>query len=353
MKKQLLNLCLMGAAVMFSGTIFAQADSHPSDTLAAPPAKYDLPVRAIEIPQADASIDVNGSNDGEGYSDLQDVHVFNHTGLTGGDADYDANFNICWDMDYFYWYVEISDDVAHEAASGDNTWEFDNIELFIDLDTGWSVSQYTGYGEEPEPGYENVCQMRINRGVLGVSDLGRVDAGEWLYAEGTNGASGWSVELGMPWSAVLAEGDLPEYMFCNKAIGFDFSGADSDGTNPGPEGARDVQTCWDTEKAVSPDNAWYHRSTFGLVTTEGGCPPYIPRSVNEITKSSIHIYPNPAGNKINFEIAGLSTIEIYSITGKQVMVVEHTDGKGIDISSLQSGIYIAKINGKSVKLVVQ
>jgi len=346
MKKQLLNLCLMGAAVMFSGTIFAQADSHPSDTLAAPPAKYDLPVRAIEIPQADASIDVNGSNDGEGYSDLQDVHVFNHTGLTGGDADYDANFNICWDMDYFYWYVEISDDVAHEAASGDNTWEFDNIELFIDMDTGWIVSQYNN-GATPEEGFENIRQMRINRGALGVSDPGRADAGDWLYAEGTNNAGGWSVELGMPWSAVLTEGDLPEDI-CTYAIGLDFSGADSDGTDPGPQGARDVQTCWDTEKTVTPDNAWYQRSTFGLVILdcESG-------SITHITENTVHSYPNPAFDQINFTVEGLSTIKIYSLAGRQVMVVEHTDGKGIDISSLQSGIYIAKINGKSVKLVVQ
>jgi len=347
MKKQLLNLCLMGAALMFSGTIFAQADTHPSDTLDTPPAKYEIPVREMEIPAAGTDIDVNGFNDGEGYSVLQDVHVFNHTGLTGGDADYDANFNVCWDMDYLYWYVEISDDVAHEAAPDDETWTFDNIELFIDLDTGWTISQYNN-GATPEEGFENIRQVRINRGELGVSDPGLAAAEDWLYIEGTNGASGWSVELGMPWSCTLVEGDLPEDIY-TYAIGLDFSGADSDGSDPGPTGARDVQTSWDTEKAMTPDNAWFHRSCFGLVSLEEQ-PEAAPTAV---ASEGIQAFPNPASVNINFAVEGLSTIEIYSITGAQIMVVENSNGQNIDISSLSSGLYIAKIGNVTTKFRVK
>ena len=46
----------------------------------------------------------------------------------------------------------------------------------------------------------------------------------------------------------------------SKSIGFDISGADSDGSDPGPAGARDVQSSWDTEVADNPDNAWFHRN---------------------------------------------------------------------------------------------
>ncbi|MEX0986408.1 MAG: T9SS type A sorting domain-containing protein, partial [Bacteroidales bacterium] len=63
--------------------------------------------------------------------------------------------------------------------------------------------------------------------------------------------------------------------------------------------------------------------------------------------TNLRIYPNPAADFVTIESADvsqvLSTIKIYSISGRQV--VNHTIERGnrIDISMLQEGIYLVVI----------
>lgn len=340
MKKQLLNLCLSGAALMFLGTAFAQNLDHPADTLDPTTIpKYQLPTRSIEIPAVcDGDMNVDGFGDESAYSPMQTTHLFNDAGYTG-DADFKCDFKVAWSASYIYFYTEISDDVAHEAAAGDNTWEFDNWEIFIDIDTSWTESQWTN-GADPVP--TAIDQFRVNRGALGVSDPG-ADAA-WLYVEGTNGSSGWSVECAMPWTAVSTVATLPDNLW-EKAIGFDVSGADSDGDQPGPAGARDVQTSWDTEKADNPDNAWYHRNVFGLVNLEAKAD--CSDGFEEVTSESTLVYPNPATDVINVNASG--TYEIYTIAGQ---LVKSGDTFGsIDIAELNSGVYVIKMETMVAKFV--
>ena len=339
MKKQLLNLCLIGAALMFLGTAFAQNLEHPADTLDAPPARYAIPVRTMEIPSTlDDDMTVDGFDDEAAYGAEQSTLLFNDTGWDS-EADFTAVFKVAWSATYIYFFMEITDDVAHEAADGDNTWEFDNMEMFVDVDTAWTESQWTN-GADPVP--VDIKQFRVNRGALGITEFGLTDPADgWLLVEGTNGSSGWSFECAMPWTAVMASGDLPEDIH-TKGIGFDVSGADSDGSDPGPSGARDVQTSWDTELADNPDNAWFHRNVFGLVNLMG-----LPDAINEVTTESVQAYPNPATDVINLNLDGLTTLTIYNVVGAQVMVVESTGQ--VDISSLQSGVYFISDNVTTIQ----
>lgn len=78
----------------------------------------------------------------------------------------------------------------------------------------------------------------------------------------------------------------------------------------------------------------------------------------------LRVYPNPAKGTVNIEFeakADETEIELYDISGRQVYNLTYTGvtgflSKTIDISSLQQGVYIAKItNGtqsKNVKLIV-
>jgi len=69
-------------------------------------------------------------------------------------------------------------------------------------------------------------------------------------------------------------------------------------------------------------------------------------SVEENVFENIIFYPNPASDKIN--IKGLNnkttTIEMYNVLGKKVLNQDLDTSEVIDISKLNQGIYILKIN---------
>lgn len=72
-------------------------------------------------------------------------------------------------------------------------------------------------------------------------------------------------------------------------------------------------------------------------------------SLNEMgLEQMAFVYPNPA--KDNIRIIGVKNqdVEIFSADGKLVMNVKY-DGKDINISSLQQGLYLIKTNGQTLK----
>jgi hypothetical protein len=76
-------------------------------------------------------------------------------------------------------------------------------------------------------------------------------------------------------------------------------------------------------------------------------------AVNDLSSDSqsITLYPNPASSEIfisGFE--GRQTVEIFSISGVRVMKTSVENGSVINISNLRQGVYIVKVDGKTVKL---
>lgn len=74
--------------------------------------------------------------------------------------------------------------------------------------------------------------------------------------------------------------------------------------------------------------------------------------IGEADPGQVHLFPNPAGDRIN--ISGLTdaTLRIYDLLGKEVITLPDFDGDHmIDISRLEKGIYLVKVeerNGVSV-----
>jgi len=65
-------------------------------------------------------------------------------------------------------------------------------------------------------------------------------------------------------------------------------------------------------------------------------------STNTFDKSKVLIYPNPVQNELKIETdEAIVNIEIFDLLGKQIIVSKH---KNIDVSELQKGIYLLKIN---------
>jgi choice-of-anchor B domain-containing protein len=80
-------------------------------------------------------------------------------------------------------------------------------------------------------------------------------------------------------------------------------------------------------------------------------------STESFIKNSFKLSPNPANNTVTLEsINNIEKIEIFDIIGKKVKSIENLTGvfHNIDISELNIGVYIVKINNSnSLKLVKQ
>ncbi|MCQ2188987.1 MAG: T9SS type A sorting domain-containing protein [Paludibacteraceae bacterium] len=73
---------------------------------------------------------------------------------------------------------------------------------------------------------------------------------------------------------------------------------------------------------------------------------------NTLSESqSISLYPNPASSEVFVSgIDGKQMVEIFSISGVLVKKVSVENGSAINISDLRQGVYIMKVDGKTVKL---
>jgi hypothetical protein len=332
MKKQLLNLSLtLAAGILLASNAVAQLIP---------------PVRTMEIPAITEVPVIDGLASEASYSAMQSTDVFNPTGWDG-DADFKFDFQVMWGYNYLYVYGEIADDVEHNYVwdQGD-PWTFDNCELFVDLDTNTVA---TAYGA-------TCAQLRFARALDSVETAGRAPRADYMwYVENT--ASGWAFEVAVPWTAFLADGALPEDImdYVANSIGFDMSGADSDNTDGDDAvGNRDVQSAWDSDEPDdeadrTEDTAWNNTSVFGNVTLMGTPVDFSPAVSAD---ASFNVYPNPALNTVTF--VGVSgTVEVFSITGQQVMVLDVVEGVATDISALNSGVYFMVANNEAQKVVVQ
>jgi hypothetical protein len=322
MKKQLLNLSLVAMFVAISGIIMA--------------APMTAPLRSLTIPATNAVIAMDGVADAD-YSAVQSTTAFNVTGSTGADADFTLTFQVCYNYHKLYLCAKILDDAACEIpyTTGTNPWTWDNVEVFLSIDTTSTTTAYD----------TNTVQLRFNRGIMDSAQTpGRAAQEDYqVYYEDV--ADGWVLEIGIPWTAVLQTGALPEDIeaYISPVVnGFDVSGADNDTE---AADARDCQTAWDDDDPAMPDAtedlAWNNRTMFGIMTLEPGI------AINTPTVQSLSMYPNPATSTINID-GNVGTVEIYNMTGAKVLV---STGSVIDISSLSAGIYNVVAGEKTGRFV--
>lgn len=68
--------------------------------------------------------------------------------------------------------------------------------------------------------------------------------------------------------------------------------------------------------------------------------------INNNELSTIKIYPNPTANKLNFNIPFTENfnVSVYDILGKEVLNATLKNGNSLDVSKLNSGIYVLKFD---------
>ena len=111
-------------------------------------------------------------------------------------------------------------------------------------------------------------------------------------------------------------------------------------TNPG------TSTCRDT---IATNRNWLVLDEDGdipIVNTTYECP-YFTIGIEDIMVNNVkvEIYPNPASNNLNIECEErISSLELYDALGRMLISKENVlDNTSIDVSNLNSGIYILKI----------
>ncbi|MBN1951364.1 MAG: hypothetical protein JW801_09170 [Bacteroidales bacterium] len=301
------------------------------------------PVRTMEIPQSCTEIIIDGLAD-QGYSEYQSTNIFNPTGWED-ESDFTAGFRTCWDSDYLYLYVEIIDDINHAYEPGfNNPWEFDNVEIFLQLDTNTVISSYSS----------TTVQLRICRGLDSMETTGHAQKKDFLYFMNAESEDGWITEVAIPWTSVLAEGSLPKAMnnYYHTVIGFELHGADSDNIDGDPSvGNRDVQSAWDDDDPYEPDDhgidpIWNNITIFGYVTLLAkNCSQL---ALTPLQENKLKIVPNPAQQQIQllYPESAIS-LSITGIQGYKVLEESNFEDGALDISYLPTGMYLVLINGRS------
>jgi hypothetical protein len=295
------------------------------------------PVRTLDIPGTNETMTMDGVAE-SAYSAVQSTTAFNVTGSTGADADYTLTFQVCYNYQKLFLVAKVLDDYACEApyTTVTNPWTWDCIEVYLSLDTTGTTAAYDS----------NTIQLRFNRGIQDSAQTpGRAAQEDYqVYSEDL--ADGWVLEVGIPWTAVLQEGALPEDIeafVCWSVNGFDVHGSDND--TDGPD-ARDCQTAWDDDDPAMPDAtedlAWNNRTMFGIMPLMG-C-----GYSGSFTEQDNIIFPNPATQEIQLkDIEPASIVSIYNLSGMKVLETDPLNSEDyIDISNLNRGIYLVMINNK-------
>ena len=355
MKKQLLNLTF-AAVILFSAT-FAKA-------------QYVEPVMTLDFPAITAipNVDADGSDASYGTM-ITDLTIAKREGTalaayeTPAAPDFSMQFKACWSDNYLYLYIEVIDDIFDPYVSGKSeSWTWDNIEVFIDLDTNSLVNTYADTSTAQQricPGLEDADG---NPDIVETSQRG--DKGFWKTAWSRT-PDGYIVEVGIPWlsATTLETIDINEKIAANSVIGFDIGVADSDTDGTGDPGGRNTtgaggaQLFWDLDTHDplngDEDNAYQNRRVFGHLTLSGTpVADELVSGTDVVNKqSSIHVYPNPATDVLYInDYFGSATI--YSVTGAVVMEVENVN-ESINISNLSSGVYLIQTEDVTTKFVVK
>jgi hypothetical protein len=176
-----------------------------------------------------------------------------------GTADFSGRHYVLWDNTNLYIKVEVFDDKLVAFKGTGNTYDFDNIEIFLDMKND-KAGSYAAHHHQLRFNYDTLLITGSN-----VSQAMRdaIKRAQMVMKNNTGDTIGWVLETAIPWS-VLGE-TSPSV---SKRIGFDISIADNDGAG------RKAIKVWNNPTGA--DNNWRHPFLFGVLETAGGA---ITRSI--------------------------------------------------------------------------
>lgn len=282
-----------------------------------------LKVPAGSEPTIDGAID-EATWQEDGWED----QTLNSAGSSTTDAS--SMFQLLHNTDNIFVGVQVTDATPHNETDISNTYERDCIELFFHMSDDPGEGPYTG----------STSQLRFQRdgdGDAGMDGTGTMvtnlqgdDGFEWMV-DGDD--AGYVLEVVLP--VAVLDGDA---VFGGADFLFDIQTADN---TTGAAGGRTQQMFWNDNS----DQQWQDTKTFGAVTLSDT---EISTAIAQVEAQLGSVWV--ANDMLNFKnVEG--AVNIYSISGALVMkdVIER-DGS-IDISSLNTGIYIVNTKEMTAKII--
>ncbi|MBN1118293.1 MAG: T9SS type A sorting domain-containing protein [Bacteroidales bacterium] len=306
-------------------------------------AQHEAPIRTEYCPAICSLADVpfiDGVADEASWSaEMALTEMFNAAGYNGNESDLSGYVKVCWNNANLYFFADITDDVAINWDGGStNSYDQDNVEVFLDLDTTIINADGAYIGDE--------LQLRYNRGYNVYTGNAPRNGASFDDFVQVNGSGSWQVEAVIPWLSFMPEGTLPEdvhdYLFVNAgAIGFDVAFADNDtelGTN------RDAQMAWDADvegEGATEDNAWKDTRVFGTINLA-----FTWDATTYTNSEQIEIYPNPAHSELRYKkLVGVNKIELINLTGQKLKVVNVSSEEiTLNLEDLIPGTYFTRLS---------
>jgi hypothetical protein len=347
MKKQLLKLSAIAAGLfLFAGIVSAQHTKPLQATLVIPSLNV--------VGSAHETMTMDGAADEASYGAENAVTwCWNPSSGIIAARDLGGFFKVCYDKQNLYLFCKITDDTAGIYPAGNpDPYNFDNVELFIDMDSTINlVSNLGSYNQSTHADTTtDANQYRWNRQVSDSSTGNKARNGKSLNTIGeSDPGTFWTVEVAVPWMATMPTAATIESLnaWFAQTIGFDISFADNDAA-AGVEN-RTGQLAWESDTSAAgskaeSDQAWHDTRDFGFASFEA-----IPviNAIKTIDNTSINMYPVPATNVLNIaNLDGANSIDFVNSLGQSVLTVSSINASSVavNVSNLTSGVYMVRIN---------
>jgi hypothetical protein len=266
--------------------------------------------------------------------------------IADNDDDISAKFKYVYDATHLLIYAEVMDDVVMYQSvtySCGGSWSVDGIELYFITTNDSTEGQAVG-NENSVGGMHFRIQMNEDGSASFPTAGGITDV---VYVA-TN--DGYHCEIAIDLAAFLSyRVSTPVVITPGTTImGFDATVNDSDIPDAAScENCRSALIAWYSRKnALYGDASKAARMHFSseIATT-------LPDVSDQ--SSAVKVFPNPAEKMIYVESEfTLPDVQILNLTGAEVLNVKDYS-KGIDVSSLQAGVYILKADNFVLKFTIK
>jgi hypothetical protein len=310
------------------------------------------PVNSMEIPARTGEFMADGIDTEGFWSEPIGMSLYKITGWDS-ESDFSGYIRTAWDMCYLYLFASVTDDMENNwDGTSDQTWSYDAVIVYIQLDTSDGPYSYFPY-----------VQLNLERGTDSLIQYpGNANYENFIYQwENFPSDDGWRLEVAIPWTIAMPEGsDLQDFnLYSNNSIGFDVTFIDLDTCSEVNYSVCCAGAAWDMDdkedengdimNGFYEDHVWdLYADVLGYVTLVGESAECNALSVAQTGESDIAFFPNPAGDMIHFNnLEPGTSLEIYTMSGIKVMDMIMVDTKSVvNISSLKNGLYTVLVNRK-------